>query len=63
MQSYATHVACPPRPQFHRHASRLGALGERVGIIEQRFNASHLDQKQRKSAVIGMNGRREGDLR
>jgi hypothetical protein len=52
-----------PDRQFHRHASRLGALGERVGIIEQRFDGAHLDQMRRKTAEIGMNGRREGDLR
>jgi hypothetical protein len=34
-----------------------------VGIIEQRFDGAHLDQKRRKAAEIGMNGRREGGLR
>jgi hypothetical protein len=52
-----------PDRQFHRHVSRLGALDERVGIIEQRFDGAHLDQMRRKTAEIGMNGRREGDLR
>jgi hypothetical protein len=49
--------------QFHRHASPLGALGERVGIIEQRFDGAHLDQERRKAAKIGMNGCCEGGLR
>jgi hypothetical protein len=39
-----------PDRQFHRHVSRLGALGERVGIIEQRFDGAHLDQTRRKTA-------------
>jgi hypothetical protein len=42
MMPHMRHVV--PDLQFHWHASRLGALGERVGIIDQRFDGAHLEQ-------------------
>jgi hypothetical protein len=46
MQSDATHAACPPRPPIPSARQPLG----RVGIIEQRFDGAHLDQKRQKAA-------------
>src|SRR5688572_29050298 len=61
MLPHMRHVV--PDLQLHLHAGRLGAFGERLGIIEQRFDGAHLDQERREATEIGMDGRGEGGLR